>query len=779
MASVVFVGPSGRYGAAHIARTSRESMGLDSFTHGLLDPAHDVRIPLLTSKLTPPVERPGIVERTALLDRLGSEPGPTVVGAVAPAGYGKSTLLRQWADRCHRPSSWLTIDGDDNDPVVLLTYLAAAVDRIIPVDPEVFDRLQVPRPSLRAVMSMLCAAIAAPQQPVTLILDDLHTLENYDCRDIIAALTDHVPGGSQLVAASRRELPLPVQRLRAQGRIIEIGPADLALDQGEATSLLQGAGVEIAESDIRDLVTATEGWAVPVYLAARSIRARGNAAELDVKNLGGQRHIVAYVQAELLSTMPEDTVEFLTRSAVLDQMSGPLCDAVLRTTGSAVRLEALSQSSMLVTPLDEHRRWYRYHHILRSLLRTELEAREPELTSELARRAGEWCDANGLPDVAIAYAMAAGDAERAAQIVLQRTQPLYRVGRAVTLRRWFDWFDAHGLMDRHPAVAVLGAWVSALTGNAVLAERWSDAAEHHPLPGVLSDGRTPIAGLQAIVRASLCRHGIDQALSDAELAERLIPPGSPWLPPAALMLGVTCLLTGNQERADQVLSHAVDIALDDGALPAASIALAERALIAIERGEHATARSLAERACEMVEQGRLEDMAANTLVFAVAGRTAVQAGDVPRATALVREAQRLRPSLTYALPYIAVQSRLELIRVLLAVADAPGARTVLREVDDILYVRPDMGTLRPRAEELRAHLDRMPSGAIGASSLTAAELRLLPLLQTHLTFRGIGERLFVSPHTVKTQAISIYRKLGVTSRADAIRQAFELGLLSP
>jgi LuxR family maltose regulon positive regulatory protein len=752
-------------------------MGLDSVTASLIGHTNDVGTPIVASKLTPPAGRPGLVERTALLDRLVSDPTPSVTSIVAPAGYGKSTLLCQLAERDPRPCGWLTLDDEDNDPVVLLSYLAATLDRIVTVGPEPFARLQVPHPSLRIVTSMLGAMIAAHGRPVLLILDDVHVLENHDCQDIIAALIDPLPEGSQLAAASRRELPLPVQRLRAHGRIAEIGPEDLAFDRDEAANVLRAAGIELTASDMGDLLAVTEGWAVPVYLAARSMSARGTRAALDVAKLGQQRDVVAYVQSELLSMMPDETVEFLTRSAVLDQVSGPLCDAVLDTTGSVDRLEALSRSSMLVTPLDEHRRWYRYHHILRDLLRTELERREPASVPELSRRAGHWCDANGLPEMAIGYAMAAGDADRVASIVLRRALPLYRSGRTATLMRWFDWFDTRGLMDRQPVVAVLGALVSALTGHAALAERWIDPAEHHALAGVLSDGRTPVEGLQAIVRAGLCRHGVDTALSDAELGERLVPAGSAWRPLAVLVLGVVQLLTGDTERADQVLSHAVAIAVDDNALPAASVALAERAVLAIERGEHTVARSFADRACEMVERARLDGMATNALVFAVAGRATIHAGDVERATVLMHKAQRLRPSLTYALPHVAVQSRLELIHVMLALADAPGARTVLREVDDIFHVRPDLGRLPAQAQELRTQLDRMPSGAVGASSLTTAELRLLPLLQTHLTFRGIGERLFVSPHTVKTQAISIYRKLGVSSRADAVREASALGLL--
>lgn len=755
------------------------STRLKRSTHDGVEPAGpDSAFTLVASKLVPPFVRPGSVERTTLLDRLATETAPPIVSVVAPPGYGKSTLLRQWAEHRPRPSAWLTLDSDDNDPVVLLSYLAAALDQTVSVDPDVFRRLAVPQPSVRSIASMLGDALAS-QRLATLILDDVFVLENPDCHDIVGTLVEHVSTGSQVIAASRRELPLPVQRLRAQGRIVEIGPDDLALDHREATSLLNGAGVELAESQVRELVDVTEGWAVPIYLAARSVKARGDGARFDIAHVAAHRHVVAYVQAELLSAQTDETVEFLTRSALLDEMSGALCDTALMTTGSAERLEALAQSNLLVIPLDEHRHWYRYHHILRGLLRAELALREPELAPEVHRRAGQWCQDSGLPDVAVGYAMAAGDADRAAQIVQQRALPMYRVGRTVTLRRWFDWFDKQGLMDHYPEVALLGAWVSALTGHAVTAERWSDAAEHAPLLGVLPDGSTPTESLQAIVRTGLCRHGMDQMLADAEVFERLIPSASPWRALAVLLLGMAHMLTGNLARAEDLFAQAADIAVDDGALPSASVALAESALIAFRRGEHVEAQAMSEHACAIVAEGRLQDQATNALVFAAAARVAIHAGDAPRAKTFLAKAQRVRAGLTHALPFLAVQTRLELIRALLALADAPGARTVLREVDAILRLRPDLGVLPQQAEEVRAQLARIPVGTIGSSSLTAAELRLLPLLQTHLTFRGIGERLYVSPHTVKTQAISIYRKLGVSSRSAAVNRARDLGLLTP
>jgi len=696
---------------------------------------------------------------------------------VAPPGYGKSTLLRQWARRHTGTSTWLTLDVNDNDPVLLLSYLTAAFDRILPVDPDVFRQLTAPLPSVRVIASMLGAVLMA-QDRVALVLDDVHMLENPDCHDIIGTLIEHAPPGVQIATAGRRPLPLPVQRIRAEGRIVEVGPDELALDQHEAAALLHGVGVELTESQVHELVGVTEGWAVPIYLAARSLKARGNAA-VDIAKLAEHRHVAAYVWAELLSAQSDETVEFLTRSSLLEQMSGALCDAALVTTGSAARLEALAESNLLVVPLDDRRKLYRYHQMFRGLLRAELALRDPDLLPQIRRRAGTWCEANGLPDAAVGYTMAAGDADHAAQLVLRRVLPMYRAGRIVTLRRWFDWFDDHGHMNSHPTVAVVGAWLSALVGHAATAERWADVAERGAGQGQLPDGHTSIAGLRALLRAGLCRHGVEQMLADAEHAEQLITPASSWRALTLALVGISRMLTGDTGRADEELAQAIDIAGDDGALPTASVALGQRALIAFDRGEHDEARSLIARACAMVDEGRSQEAPTNAFVLAVAARITRHEGDVAQAEQLLAGAQRLRPALTYALPFLAVQTRLELIRVLLAAADAAGARTMLREADAILRRRPLLGILGEQADELRAQIARIPVGAIGASALTGAELRLLPLLRTHRTFREIGERLYVSPHTVKTQAISIYRKLGVSSRGGAVERAAELGLLSP
>jgi LuxR family maltose regulon positive regulatory protein len=275
----------------------------------------------------------------------------------------------------------------------------------------------------------------------------------------------------------------------------------------------------------------------------------------------------------------------------------------------------------------------------------------------------------------------------------------------------------------------------------------------------------------------LCRNGVDRMRADVQAALGELSPGSQWWPTAQLLEGICYLLACETDRADLLLARAVEVATGAGALPAAAIALAERSVVAMQREDWKQAATLAEQASGVVRDGRLDNYVASALVHAVVARTAVHRGDVPGAQAQLGRAARLRPLLTFALPYFAVQVLLELGRAYLALADAAGARVVLRQARDILQRRPDLGVLPGQAGELGGKLDEIRGGTVGVSSLTTAELRLLPRLSTHLSFREIGERLYVSHHTVKTQAISIYRKLGVSSRGEAIQRARDLGLL--
>jgi LuxR family transcriptional regulator, maltose regulon positive regulatory protein len=733
--------------------------------------------PVLESKLIPAPTRPGLVSRVRLLDWLKASAATPVVAMSAPAGYGKTVLAVEWAERDPRPFVWLSIDHHDNDPAVLLTYLAVGLDRVEPIDPAVLGALTSRGASItKSVLPRLGAALATKALPVVVVLDDLQLLHDLEGLDAVAVLVDHLPPGSQLAVLSRGEPRLPMARWRAEGRVAELGPGELAMGPVEAGSLLRAARVELADGEVAELTRRTEGWPVALYLAALSVKAQPAA---NVVGLSGRdRFLVDYLQSVLLARLSPTQVQFLTRTAVLDRLSGPLCDAVLGTTGSAAVLAALERSNLLVVPLDRQRNWYRYHQLFRELLRGELERSEPELVRELTRRAAKWCAHHGLAEAAVDYAMDAGDADLVARGVEQAAIGVYRSGRLATVQRWFDWFDDHGLIQHYPAVAMLGAWIQALGGHAAAAERWAAAAERGSYEGMLPDGSPSIDGWRALLRAKLCRHGVTQMRADAELALTLIPVGSLWRASAQLLAGISQLLAGELGVADDVLAEAVEVAQDTGATLAASVALAERAILAIGRQDWRAAETLVEQARSLVIKAHLEDCATSIVVYAASARVAIHRGKLDQAERDLARARQLQPQATHALPYYAVQARLELIRACLALSDVAGAGTVLREVDGLLRWRPDLGILRDQANQLRSQLDHLRGDAIGTSPLTTAELRLVPLLATYHSFREIGQSLHLSQHTVKTQALSIYRKLGVSSRGQAVQRVQDIGLLA-
>jgi LuxR family maltose regulon positive regulatory protein len=447
---------------------------------------------------------------------------------------------------------------------------------------------------------------------------------------------------------------------------------------------------------------------------------------------------------------------------------------VLGGGGSDRLLASLEGSNLLLVALDRRQEWYRYHQLFRELLLAELDRREPGLAQQLHDRAAAWCEANNLPETAIDHAQAAGDPDRVARLVRELAQPAYAAGRFSTVRRWLAWFEDQGLVQRYPPVAVQGAWLHALVGQPADAERWADAAERSSFTGTLPDGSTTESWV-ALLRALLCRDGVERMRVDAQTAVAGLDPGSPWRATAILLEGIGYLLDGQADRADTILAHAAEVAAEARAMPAASAALAERSIVAMDRDEWDQADTLAEQALGIMRAGRLDNYVMSPLIYAVAARTAIHRGDLALAREQLALAANLRPLLTYAMPHRAVQTLLELGRAHLALDDGAGARTVLSQARDILQRRPDLGVLPGQAEELWSRADSSDDKPTGVSSLTTAELRLLPLLPTHLTFAEIGQQLYVSRHTVKTQAISVYRKLGVSSRSQAVQRLEELG----
>jgi LuxR family maltose regulon positive regulatory protein len=732
---------------------------------------------LIRAKLMRPVVRPGTIRRSSLPERLARDDPHQIVSVVAPAGYGKTTLLSQWdeADTC--AFAWVSVDEGDNDPRVLLTYIAAALDAVEPIGQRVFDALASPSNSiLGSVVPRLCNALASITSAVTLVLDDVHLLRNREGQAALSVLAEHVPPGSRLVFASRDQPPVRIARLRVAGKILEIGAGDLSLTAREAASLLAAAEVRLGDDELAELHRRTEGWAAGLYLAALYLREGGSLPGMAGSFGRDDRFVTNYVESEFLARISGRQRVFLTRTAVLERMSGPLCEAVLDLPRAGAVLADLASSNLLLVPLDRRGQWYRYHHLFRDMLRAELERTEPSLVPELRRRAADWCLRNDLAEEALEYSIATGDVATAARLVEQLSLPVYRQGRTATLQRWFGWLEERGGIEDRPVAAVHAAFHASNMGRPAEAERWADAVDRWQDKDPARPDDPYTEGFAATLRAGMCRHGVEQMRADADEAAQKLAAANLVLPWSRGWQGLARIVCGDLDGGDAFLQEAISIG--ELAPEIHALALSERSLVAIARHQWSQAGALATEAAAVLRRAGIEDSQATALVYAVRARIAMHRGDVPAARRELVNAQRLRHLLTYASPCLAVQARIEMTHVYLALADAAGARTLMREIDDILRRRPGLGTLIGEAETLRARIAKARgSRTPGASALTDAELRLLPLLSTHLTASEIAAMLSLSPHTIKAEMKSIYRKLDATSRNLAITRARELGLL--
>ena len=560
-------------------------------------------------------------------------------------------------------------------------------------------------------------------------------------------------------------------------RLLEIGPGHLSLTREEASSLLAGAGLVLGEDEVAELHRRTEGWPAGLYLAALYLREGGLLGGAAVSFSGDDRFVSDYVESEFLGRISRRQRVFLTRTAVLERMSGPLCEAVLDMPGAAGTLADLARSNMLLVPLDRRGEWYRYHHLFRDMLLAQLHRRDPGLMPVLRRRAAQWCMRNGRPEEGLEYSIAAGDVDTAALLVAELGVPTHRQGRFTTLQRWFRWLEDRGGIEGHPMAAVLAGLFFALTGRPVEAGRWADVVDHWEENA--AEHEAPYAEAHAaILRALMCRHGVERVRADAEEAVRRCAAQHIVTPAPALYLGLARILSGDLDGGDASFADAISAGEQAGAHETLAVTLSERSLVAMARSQWSTADMLATQAAAVLRRAGINESYATPLACAVQARAALHRGDVHAARQELLSAQRLRHLLTYAMPQLAVQARIELARVHLAVADVAGARTLMREIDELLLRRPGLGNLVGEAHGLQARLaQERTTSTPGASSLTAAELRLLPLLTTHMSLPEIAEELSLSHHTVKSQAYSVYRKLGASSRSQAVTRSRELMLL--
>jgi LuxR family maltose regulon positive regulatory protein len=734
-------------------------------------------IPLVEAKLAPPAPRAGIIERVRLIRLLTAEPAASIVSIVAPPGYGKTLLLADWAAREPRPVAWLTLDDHDNDPAIFLSYLAAAFDRIEPIDGSIMSAIVAPRRrALSTAVPRLAFELHRWGRPALIVLDDVHRLVDRTCLEALAELLDHLPPGLRVALAARTEPGLPLGRIRAHGDLLEIGTSLLALDEAETDALTAAIGHKLTTGEVRELADRTEGWAAGVYLAvlARDHEDQGDAPMGDLS--GRERYIAEYFRSELLPTLQGDDGMFLTRTAILERVEPQVAEEVTGLPGASERLRSLARANLFIEPTGGTQESYRYHHLLRDFLGAELERREPGTTNGLHRRASAWYAANGPIDLAIRHANAGGDVDGAARLITAATLPMYYSGRTATLDRWLEGFD-EAVFERQPALAAMAAWVHILNGRADEADQMADIAERSTFVGRSDDGAASFASSRSMLRAIMGRRGPEDALANAAFAVSQEEPGSRWRGVALFLLGSAHMQRGDVGAADAAFRDSAAAAPAVGG--ASPIAVAKRSSIAIGRGDWRAAEAFARESRKILIDAHLDELVSAIVVYAVGARVAFHRGDVADGRQDLVRAQLVRPLASHAAPWYSVDALLELARAYLAASDVAGARSVLREAEEIVHRRPALGALVTELAEIRRQLGDAASTLAGSSSLTAAELRLLPILPTYLSFQEIADGLSVSRNTVKTQALSIYGKLQASSRGEAVERAVELGLLEP
>ena len=693
-----------------------------------------------------------------------------MVCVTAPAGYGKTTLLAQWAQAEDRPVAWASLGRYDDDPVVLSTVLAAAFARISP-DHSALVAASVDAPGQAA--HSLAAALAASPGPFVLMLDDLHELRSPACHDALCAAISGIPPGSQLVAASRADQPhLP--RLRASGDAVEIGRDDLALDVAGARQVFAEAGVDISDERAAEVTARTEGWPVGLYLTAVIARHGGGPGAAVP---GDDRYIADYLYRESLISLPEHTRCVLRRTAVLDRMCAPLVDAVLAGTGGQGHLQGLEASNSFLVPLDRQREWFRYHGMYREFLLGELRRVEPEVIPDLHRRAADWHENTGSPALAIEHLLSTPERDRCARLVTGSVRPTYMAGQVSTVRRWLSALGEPAVEDS-PPLAVLAGWITASTGQVLPAQRWAAVVEAASFGDQMPDGTASFDSARAMLRAAVCPSGPRQMMADARVAMAQEPPWSPWRDTALVLAAHAHLLAGDPDTAGELFAETVTVGAALGNTETVVDAAAELAVLSMDGGRFTDAAEHVGRALDVIHRHRLHSYPASVLAFAAAARLAVHRGDLAAADTQLARAMRARASCTVVLPFRAVQSRLQLATLHSTRGDQGAARLLMREIDEVLRSRPALGALVDRVATVRDAASRTAQvGASGVAPLTGAELRVLPYLQTHLTIREIGTRLFVSRNTVSSEVASIYRKLGVSCRNEAVEQATRIGLL--
>ncbi len=691
-----------------------------------------------------PPELDSLVPRPRLTRLLGQTSRTLVGVVVAPSGYGKTTFLQQWAHDDHRACAWLALRREDAAPVRLLDAITKR---------------------LRCVQ---------PETPVALVLDRAEVLSARSA-EVLLTVARELPAGSMLVISSTCEPKLPIGQLRLEGSLREVRTGDLAMTAIEGQQLLQRSGVLLDADQLATLMRITEGWPAGLSLAALALRGT-DARTAALEAFGGDDRVVAdYLRDVFLEDLPDDQLELLVRTSVLDELTGPLCDAVAGRQGSGRVLRELSRSNILIEALDRREQTFRIHPLLRGLLRSELHraGRQRERPSHL--RAASWFEANGDSEHAAAHAAAAGDVEHAGRLLWDLAPAAALEGRASSLRDCLCRFTPAQVVAA-PALALCTAVCGLERGNRDDVEHWTDVAERALASSGANDAAAFTAGI-AVLRATVARDGLAQMAADARRGYGLATGHVAWRALACFLEGAARHLAGELDPARERLVEGSRIGAL-GAPVAQMLCHGQLALIDLigeswhEGGRHA------ELARECVHGDGLDQHPVSALPYAVSALACAHDGRVEQARREVADARRLLKPLTGAPPWFAAEIHVALARAELRLSDAAAARDLLTSAGRLLRQCPEATVVRAAIDDAWERADSFAAAAVvGVSALTTAELRVLRMLPTHMSLSEIATRLHVSMNTVKTQAHAVYRKLDVSSRSEAVARARTVGLI--
>jgi LuxR family transcriptional regulator, maltose regulon positive regulatory protein len=730
--------------------------------------------PAAVGRLPARALRNGVVPRDRLVSRLLGATDALMALVVAPAGYGKTTVLSEWDDADERRFAWLPLEERHSEPLMLFGAIARALDELEPIDEGVFAALSIPRPNVEGVVvPRLCESLDSRDAPFVLVLDDFHLVRSSESVDQVVRLAEHLPEGSMVALASRNEPPIRHARLRAHHLLVELEASDLVMTRSEGTRLLEGAGLRLHPDASARLVGRTEGWPAALYLAALSLRGADDPDEAVREFAGDDRIVADYLHEELISGLSPDRLDFLLGTSVLDRPSGPLCDAVLEREGSAEILRQMSRSNLLVVPLDRRGRQYRYHALMREMLQSELRRAQPGRERELHLRASAWYAAHADFERAVPHAIASGDIERAGDLIWGRTARYASDGLEPTLERWLGAFTEEQIAST-PTLSLARATCRLSQGHGPEIERWV-ATALRVLDGSRRDDREALEVAATVIRASgAATEGIDRMRGDVVGSYALLPDDSPWRSICRLIEGTALYLAGHREHAGTVL--------EDGARRGAATAphvetlcLAQLVLLALDDDDLDSAALLADRSLAAAEHHGLNEYPTSALLFAAAALVRARRGHSADATRNVKRSAEALAALTDFAPWYEAEVRIVGARALVLLDDVAGAREQLSRAARFVNKVPDAPVLREWLERTWQEVD--PVTTSDHWPLTPAELRLLHFMPTHLSFREIAEQLVVSTNTVKTQAQAVYRKLGVSSRAEAVACAQAAGLI--